>query len=105
MIEHIVQTESERVQHVHRQRAQEEEEEPIVATPDAIVHPRTMVIERLDAVIADGTVRAARWPVELTRHAPLHAHGNAVDFGVLVERRSEFVFAILVWRRCWDGYS
>lgn len=100
MSQHIEQTQTERVQHMHGQRHQKEEEEPIVAPADAVVHPRTVVVERLDAVIADRAVRAARRSVELTGDAPLHAHGDAIDLGVLVQRRPELVFAVLVWWRC-----
>ena len=58
-----------------------------------------MVVEDLDAVVADGAVRAARRAVELARHAPLHAHGDAVDVHVAVEGRAEVVVAVLVSTR------
>jgi hypothetical protein len=40
----------------------------------AVVDPGAVVVEYLDAVVADGAVGAAGRPVELTRHTPLHPH-------------------------------
>lgn len=48
MVQHVEKTQSERVQHVHRQEIEKEEEKAIVATSDAIVHPRTVMVERLE---------------------------------------------------------
>lgn len=43
-----VQTEPEDAQHVYGERDEEEEEEAVVAPPDAVVHPRAVVVERLE---------------------------------------------------------
>ncbi len=40
----------------------------------AVVDPGAVVVEYLDAVVADGAVGAAGRPIELTRHTPLHPH-------------------------------
>lgn len=50
-------------------------------------------------MIADGAVRTSGWAVELAGDTPLHAHRDPVDVGVLVQRGSELVFTVLVWRR------
>lgn len=42
-----IETKPEDAQHVDGQRDEEEEKEAIVSPPDAIVHPRTVVVERL----------------------------------------------------------
>lgn len=47
LLEDVDQREREDAQHVDRQRDQEEEEEPVVPPADAVVHPRTVVIECL----------------------------------------------------------
>lgn len=60
------------------------------------------MVERLDAVIADGAVRAARRSVEFACDTPLHANCDAVDFRVLVERRPELVVPVLIWWRLWN---
>lgn len=46
-VEHEDQAQHEDAEHVQGQRDEEEEEEPIVAPPDAVVHPRTVVVECL----------------------------------------------------------
>ena len=38
-----------------------------------------MMIERLNAVVARGAVRASRRSIEVTRRTPLHTHANAID--------------------------
>lgn len=45
-------------------------------------------------------MRAPWRPIEFTRYTPFHAHSDAVYFGIFVERRPEFVFAILVGWCC-----
>lgn len=96
LLQHVDQRQGEDAQHVDRQRDQKEEEEAIVPPADAVVHPRAVVVKGLNAVIADGAVRAPGRPVELARDAPLHAHRNAVDFGIFVQRRPELVLAVFV---------
>lgn len=46
-VEHKDQAQDEYAQHVDGQRDEEEEEEAIVPSPDAVVHPRAVVVERL----------------------------------------------------------
>lgn len=65
-----------------------------------VVHPRTVVIERFDASVAHGTMRTSWWSVELASHTPLHAHGDAIDLDVLVQRRPKVVVAIFLRTRC-----
>lgn len=52
------------------------------------------------AMIADGTVRAARRPVELAGDAPFHPHRDTVDLHAAVQGRSEVVLPILVRWSC-----
>lgn len=54
----------------------------------------------LHTVVTDAAVGAARWPVEVTGGAPLHAHLDALHVHVLVERRAELVVLVLVLVRC-----
>ena len=49
----------------------------------AVVDPGAVVVEYLDAVVADGAVGAPRRPVELARHAPLHPDLRTVRVLVL----------------------
>lgn len=46
------------------QRQQEEKEVAVVSPADAVVHPRTVMVEVLNTVVADRTVGAAWRPVE-----------------------------------------
>lgn len=101
---------------------EKEEEKAVVSAPDAVRNPRAVMIEglrkidtaesisnastielrtktHLDAVITHGTMGASWRSIEFTCHAPLHSNGDAVDFSVFVERRSELVFAVLIGRR------
>lgn len=96
LLEDVDQREREDAQHVDRQRDQEEEEEPVVPPADAVVHPRAVVIECLDAMVAYGAVRTPWRSVELTRHAPFHPHRDAIDFGIFVQRSPELVLTIFV---------
>lgn len=82
--------------HVRAQKDQEEEEVAVVAPPDAVVHPRAVVVKRLNATVADAAVRAARGTVKLAGGAPLHAHRDAVDLHVLVQGEPEVVLLLLV---------
>ncbi len=73
VVQHVDEAEDEDGGHVHGERDEEHEEVAVVAAPDAVVDPRAVVVEHLDAVVADGAVRAAGRAVELAGHAPLHA--------------------------------
>ena len=72
----------------------------VVAATDAVVDPRAVVVEGVDAGVAVGTMGAAWWSVELTRDAPLHADLSPVDLNSLVEWSSEVVVSIFVRRSC-----
>lgn len=50
----------------------------------------------LYAVVADGAVRAPGGPVELAGGAPLHAHRDAVNLYVLIQRGSEVILAVFI---------
>ena len=54
----------------------------------------------LNAVVANGAVRAPRRAIKLAGDAPLHPDGDAVDLHVAVQRRPEVVVPILVGARC-----
>lgn len=45
---------------------------------------------------------ASRRSIEFTCHAPLHANGDAIDFCIFVQRRSELIFTVLIGRRWWS---
>lgn len=47
VLQYIEQTESEYAEHMKAQWEQEEKEEPVISSADAIIHPRAMMIERL----------------------------------------------------------
>ena len=49
VVKHIHQAEGEHAEHVQRQRVQEEEEVAIVTLANTVVHPRTMVVKRLQS--------------------------------------------------------
>lgn len=73
------------------ERDEEEEEKTVISFSDAIVHPRTVMVEFLDTVVANGAMRASRGTVKLTGVAPLHSNSDATDFHVLVERSAEVI--------------
>lgn len=97
LVQHVHERKRKYAQHVHRQRDEEEEKEPIVPSANTVVYPWAVMVKRLNAVVAHGAVRAARRTVEFTRNAPFHAHRNAVNFCIFVERRTELVLPIFVW--------
>ena len=70
----MYEAEDEDAHHVEGEADEEHEEVSVVPPADAVVDPGAVVVEYLDTVVADRTVGTARRPVELTRHAPLHAH-------------------------------
>lgn len=47
VVHYKIEAEPKDAQHVDGQRDEEEEKEAIIPPPDAIVHPRTVVVERL----------------------------------------------------------
>lgn len=67
---------------------EEEEKEAVVAPPHAVVHPGTVVVEGLNTVVADGTVRASRGSVELTGATPLHSDCDTANFDASVKGSS-----------------
>jgi len=60
-------------------RKQETKKERVIASPDAIVHPLTMVIAVIDTVIAQSTVAGPGWTVCLACHTVLDAHSVRSD--------------------------
>lgn len=92
-------TQRENGRHVDRQRDEEHEEVSVVSATNAVVDPRTVMVEHLDAVIANGAMRTPRRSVELAGNAPLHANSDAVDVNVPVQGSAEIVFSILVGTR------
>lgn len=67
-------------EHAAERGAEDEGEKGLVVAPaDAGADPGAVVVELLDAVVADGAVRAARWPVEVARGAVLRDDLVAVD--------------------------
>jgi hypothetical protein len=88
--------------HVKREGDEEHEEVAVVPPTYAIVDPGTVVVEDLDAVVADGAVAAARGTIKLAGDTPLHPHGDSVDLHVAVERGSEVIVPVFV--RTGSGY-
>ena len=97
MVEDVDETEDEDPDHVNGERYEEHEEVSVVSPSNAVVHPRTVMVEYLNAVVADTAVTTAGRPIELAGDAPLHPHGDPVDLDVPVERRPEIVISVLVW--------
>ena len=64
---------------------------PIIPPADTVVDPGTVVVEGVDASVADGTVTGARWTVEFARCAPLHSDRDPIDVDVLVQRATGLV--------------
>jgi len=88
--------------HVKREGDEEHEEVAIVPTAYAIVDPGAVMVEDLNAVVADRAVTAARRSIELASDTPLHPHCDPVDFNVPVERSPEIVVPVFV--RTGSGY-
>lgn len=88
--------------HVGAEKDQEEEEVAVVAPPYAVVHPGTVVVERLYAAVAHAAVGTARRTVELACRAPLHAYCDAVDLHILVQWKPEVIILFVVQLVFWD---
>ena len=72
VVEDVNEAEDEDPDHVNSKRDEKHEEVSVVPPPDTVVDPGAVVVEDLDAVVADAAVRATGRSVELTRDAPLH---------------------------------
>jgi hypothetical protein len=72
-------TSGEKVKTQDRSSCYEGEEVTVVATTDTIVDPHTVMILRLDAVIADSTVVTSWWTPDIASLAILygHLHGSS----------------------------
>lgn len=64
MVEDEEQTKAEHSHDVSRQRQEEEEEVAVIPPADAVVHPRTVVVEILHTVVTDRAVGASWRSVE-----------------------------------------
>eukprot|EP00962_Isochrysis_galbana_P010621 scaffold2940_cov128-Isochrysis_galbana.AAC.3 len=67
------------VQAQHADRDHEPEEPSIVAAPDALAHPWTVVIKPVDADVALGAVRGARRAPDPAGRTPLERYRHAID--------------------------
>ena len=92
----MYEAEDEDADHVYGEGDEEHEEVSVVPSSNAVVDPGAVVVEYLDAVVADTAVTAPRRPVELTGDAPLHPYGDPVDLHIPVERSPEIVISVLV---------
>jgi len=63
-------------------RKQKTEKEGIVAPPDAVVHPLTMVVAVVDTVIAHFAVAGSWWSVCFARPTVLDTHGVSPNFEI-----------------------
>lgn len=99
VMKHVDKAEDEDTSHVERQGDKEHEEVTIVPTSNAIVDPRTVVIEDLDAVVTYGTVRTAGRPVELAGYTPFHTYRDSINLYIPVEWSTEVIISVLVRTR------
>jgi hypothetical protein len=84
------------------EKQQEKIEVAVIPPPDAVVHPRTMMIEAVDTPVANGAMGRAWRSIEFTRNAPLHSHSDSVDFHIFIERRPKVIQHCL-FRRSRNG--
>jgi len=105
VVEDMYEGEDEDGGHVEGERNEEHEEVPVVPPPYTVIDPGAVVVEYLDAVVADGAVGAPRRPVELARHAPLHPDRYPIDLDISVEGCPKVVVPVLVrtsfWYHAW----
>lgn len=102
MIEDEEEAKPEHGHDVSREREKEQEEVSVVPSPDAVVHPGTVVIELLDTVVTDGAVRASRRSVEATCRTPLHPNLDPSDLHRFIKRSSEIILFVLVLLGSWE---
>lgn len=100
-MQHIEETKSEQGDHENTQGQQEQEEVAVIATTDAVVHPGTMMVKCLDAVVADTAVGAPWRSIELAGGTPLHAYCDTLDLYVLVQRGTEIIILYFVFMGSW----
>jgi len=88
--------------------AYEREEVPVVAPSDTVVQPYTMVVLRLDAVVADATVMGARRAPYVAAFAVLGWDFHCGALASLGDHRCPFgcggadregVFVLIGWRK------
>ena len=74
----LCETGSSKVETHNRSSCDEGEEVAVVATTDAIIEPYTVMVLRLDAIIAYSAVVASRWAPDIAGLAILdrHLHGS-----------------------------
>lgn len=70
-----------------RQRHNEHVEESIVALADTIAHPGTVMVESVDAIVAQAAMRGARRPEDFARETVLELDGLTLDEHFLGARR------------------
>ena len=87
--------EAQRVGAQEAARVDEPEKEAVVAPADALAHPRAMVVEALDAHIALGAVRRARWPEDVAGTAPLELNRHSVDLDGALRLRARIDLGLL----------
>jgi len=86
---------------VERQSSKIPAKEPVISSSDAVTEPRTVVVEILHTVIANGTVGTPWWAIEFTCTAPLHLDGHVVDVNIFVQRH-EIIFDHVFRRYSWE---
>lgn len=69
-------------------RGHKHEEEPVIPLPNALSNPWAMVVEALDAVVTNRTVRAAGRPVQHASITILRLHSHTVDNNILGARKA-----------------
>jgi len=102
VMENVNEAEDKDSDHVDGERNEKHEEVSVVSSPNTVVHPWTMVVEDLNAVITDAAVATPGRSVELTSHTPLHPNRDSIDLYISVKRSSEIIVSVLI--RTGPGY-
>lgn len=80
-------------------RQQKQEEISVVSSPYAVVHPWTVVVKILHAVVTHGTMRASWRSIKAAGRTPFHANLDSFDLYCLVEGCAEIILFILIFFR------
>lgn len=72
------------------ERDEKLEEVAIVTTTNTVIHPRTVMVKHLDAVVAYTAVRTARRPIKFASCTPFHSYSYTMDLYTSVQRIWQF---------------
>lgn len=95
---------------------EKEKEKSVISSSDTIVDPWTMMIKclqkkiwlftntlyiyftNLNAMIANTTMRASWWSIELTSNAPFHSNSDSIYLYIFVQGCPKIIFPIFIRR-------